>query len=169
MTRLKSRDSARSARAPTLFSATEGSTRDIPLSPPAPSIPEDEGDESESSPDEEDVAPCSEALTKSYSLLFGLGQLTDELCRLHDIVTIQRPVMFRAFILQTLVDRVKALWAPKEEMSLQEALATLYGREYKPVKRPWIQQIAKGEKWLRSQRSICEFKLFFCFSRIELT
>ncbi|GAA5995637.1 hypothetical protein JCM5350_001633 [Sporobolomyces pararoseus] len=159
MTRLKSRDSARSARAPTLFSATEGSTRDIPLSPPAPSIPEDEGDESESSPDEEDVAPCSEALTKSYSLLFGLGQLTDELCRLHDIVTIERPVMFRAFILQTLVDRVKALWAPKEEMSLQEALATLYGREYQPVKRPWIQQIAKGEKWLRSQRSIYAFKV----------
>jgi hypothetical protein len=41
-------------------------------------------------------------------------------------------------------------------MSLQEALSTLYGREYKPVKRPWVQQLARGERWLRSQRSICE-------------
>lgn len=174
MTRLRSRDSGRSERAPTLFSTTtEGggaSVRDTPLTPRTEPIPEDdiaaggeEDDGSESSSpggDAEDVAPCSEALTKSYSLLFGLGQLTDELCRLHDIVTIERPVLVRPFILRTLADKVNSLWAPKDQMSLQQALATLYGREYKPLKRPWIQKIARGEKWFRSQRSICEFLPF---------
>ncbi|GAA5876090.1 hypothetical protein JCM16303_007018 [Sporobolomyces ruberrimus] len=158
MTRLRSRDSSRSVPAPTLFSVSEHSIRETPLSPPSGSIPEDSVDESESS-DEEDVAPCSEALTKSYSLLFGLGQLTDELCRLHDVVTIKRPVLIRPFILRTLIDKFKDLWTPNDQMSLQEALSTLYGREYKPVKRPWVQQLARGERWLRSQRSIYAFKV----------
>ncbi|GAA5896960.1 uncharacterized protein JCM6883_007067 [Sporobolomyces salmoneus] len=167
MTRRRSGDSSHSVRfSPTIFTASEPSVRETPLSPTAQTIPEtveeegEDGEESsESDPDEEDVAPCSEALTKSYSLLFGLGQLTDELCRLHDVVTLERPVLIRPFILQTLVDFVKKLWAPKDGMSLQEALSTLYGREYRPVKRPWIHKLADGEKWLRSQRSIYAFKV----------
>ncbi|GAA6007325.1 hypothetical protein JCM11491_003089 [Sporobolomyces phaffii] len=158
VTRLRSRDSSRSVAGPARFAASDSSARETPLSPASQAIPEDEHDDSGTS-DEEDVAPCSEALTKSYSLLFGLGQLTDELCRLHDIVTIAGPVLVRPFILRTLIDKFKDLWKPKEQMSLQEALATLYGREYKPPRRHWIKRIAKCEKWFRSQRSIYAFKV----------
>ncbi|GAA5865035.1 hypothetical protein JCM1840_005715 [Sporobolomyces johnsonii] len=116
--------------------------------------------DSTAAPNEEEVeVPCSEALTKSYSLLFGFGQLTEELCKLRDLATLDRPRRLRFFMLRTFVNRMRKLWAPKDQMDLQEALATLHGKEYKPVKKPWIRYIADGEAWLRSQRSIYAAKV----------
>ncbi|CEQ38838.1 SPOSA6832_00288 [Sporobolomyces salmonicolor] len=104
-------------------------------------------------PEGEVEVPCSEALTKSYSLLFGFGQLTEELCKLHDLATLDRPRRLRFFMFRTFANRVRKLWAPKDQMDLQEALATLHGKEYKPIKKSWIRYIADWEAWLRSQRS----------------
>ncbi|GAA6062409.1 hypothetical protein JCM10212_006195 [Sporobolomyces blumeae] len=164
--RLRSRDSNRSTHAPTLFSVSEHSGHHLPppmVSPPLAAAdqdrPEAADDSSTTSSDEDDVAPCSEALTKSYSLLFGLGQLTEELSKLHDLVALERPRRIRFFIVQTLVDKVRGLFAPKDEMSLQEALAKMYGKKYEPVKLPWVQYVARGERWFRSQRSIYAFKV----------
>ncbi|GAA5922333.1 uncharacterized protein JCM15063_003269 [Sporobolomyces koalae] len=161
--RLRSRDSTKIESTSALFSVAGQSLGAYPLEATSASATRDQQADPETSSDddsdEEEVAPCSEALTKSYSLLFGLGQLTEELCKLHDIVTRDRPVLLRPFILRTLIDKVKGLFTPKDQMSLQEALSTLYGKKYEPVKRPWIQQIARGEKWFRSQRSIYAFKV----------
>ncbi|GAA5951640.1 hypothetical protein JCM21900_000535 [Sporobolomyces salmonicolor] len=110
-------------------------------------------------PEEEVEVPCSEALTKSYSLLFGFGQLTEELCKLHDLATLDRPRRLRFFMFRTFANRVRKLWAPKDQMDLQEALATLHGQEYKPIKKSWIRYIADWEAWLRSQRSIYAAKV----------
>ncbi|GAA5857131.1 hypothetical protein JCM8547_007978 [Rhodosporidiobolus lusitaniae] len=113
-------------------------------------------DDSASSPEE---VPCSEALTKSYSLLFGLGQLTEELGTLHDLVTSNHRRRLRFFLFQMAADRVRGFWKPKDGMSLQEALATLHGQEYKPVKKPLIHYIAEGEKWFWRQRSLYAAKV----------
>lgn len=102
--------------------------------------------------------PTSEALTKSYSLLFGLGQLTDELIGLHSIVSRHRPKRLRPYIAFTLVELVSGLrwWKPQDQMSLQEALALLRGEEYKAPKMTLLKRSIKFEKWLRSDRSTCK-------------
>ncbi|GAA5898692.1 hypothetical protein JCM6882_000900 [Rhodosporidiobolus microsporus] len=105
----------------------------------------------------EDV-PCSEALTKSYSLLFGLGQLTEELDTLHGLVT-KGKRRLRFFLFRMAYEKVKQMWSPKDNMSLQEALATLHGQEYKPVKKPWIQYVIKAERWFWQERSLYAAKV----------
>ncbi|BGP12619.1 hypothetical protein JCM10213_008755 [Rhodosporidiobolus nylandii] len=108
----------------------------------------------------EDV-PCSEALTKSYSLLFGLGQLTEELSVLHDLVTSARTKRLRFYLLTMLSREARKLspWRRKTGMKLQEALAVLHGMEYKPVKKSWIAYLALAEKWFWKQRSLYAFKV----------
>jgi hypothetical protein len=112
---------------------------------------EDEGNE-------DDAVPASEALTKSYSLLFGLGQLTDELIGLHSIVSKHRPKRLRPYLLFTLVAHVKNLrwWKPRDQMRLQEALALLRGEKYTAPKVTLLSRAIVFEKWLRSDRSMCE-------------
>ena len=107
---------------------------------------------------EEDAVPCSEALTKSYSLLFGLGQLTDELIGLHSIVSRHRPKRIRPYILFTLTELINCLrwWKPRNQMSLKEALALLRGEAYRAPKTTLLRRVVKFEKWLRSDRSTCE-------------
>ncbi|GAA6047795.1 hypothetical protein JCM3770_004648 [Rhodotorula araucariae] len=112
----------------------------------------DEGD----SPEE---VPCSEALTKSYSLLFGLGQLTEELATLHDIVTSRRQRRLRFFLASMVVERVQKLFRPKDQMKLQEALAVLHGKEYTPVKKPFIHHVVRAERWFWGQRSLYAAKV----------
>ncbi|GAA5827522.1 hypothetical protein JCM5353_001354 [Sporobolomyces roseus] len=160
ISRLRSRESDHSVASPTILSVPRHSIYETPLHPVDQTILEEaRSDASSTAASDDTVAPCSEALTKSYSLLFGLGQLTEELCKLHDLVTLERPRRIRLFLLRTLVNKFQGLWSTKDEMSLQEALATLYGRSYEPIKRPWIKQLARGERWLRSQRSIYAFKV----------
>lgn len=104
----------------------------------------------------EDV-PCSEALTKSYSLLFGFGQLTDELTGLHAIVGNHRGKQIRPYILQTAWSAIRSWTRPKKDgMHLQEALALLRGDEYTPPKVSLLQRFVAFEKWLRCDRSLCE-------------
>ncbi|BGP28691.1 hypothetical protein JCM10296v2_000427 [Rhodotorula toruloides] len=107
----------------------------------------------------EEDAPCSDALTKAYSLLFGLGQLTEELAILSTIVRANQRKKLRPYLFRMLVDRIKKLWGPKEDMNLQEALATLHGVVYKPVKKPVVQKIARVERWFWQQRSIYAAKV----------
>ncbi|BGP36620.1 hypothetical protein JCM10450v2_000510 [Rhodotorula kratochvilovae] len=112
--------------------------------------------------DEEDTpeeVPCSEALTKSYSLLFGLGQLTEELATLHDIVMSRRHRRLRFFLASMVVQRVQKLFHPKDDMKLQEALAVLHGKEYKPVKKPFIHYVVRAERWFWGQRSLYAAKV----------
>ncbi|BGP21516.1 transmembrane protein [Rhodotorula toruloides] len=104
-------------------------------------------------------APCSDALTKAYSLLFGLGQLTEELAILSMIVRVNQRKKLRPYLFHMLLDRVKKFWGPKEDLNLQEALATLHGVEYKPVKKPFVQKIARVERWFWQQRSIYAAKV----------
>ncbi|GAA6039040.1 hypothetical protein JCM8097_000169 [Rhodosporidiobolus ruineniae] len=110
-------------------------------------------------PEEPEEVPCSEALTKSYSLLFGLGQLTEELAILHDLVTSNRTRRLRFFLVRMVADTVKKLWKPRDSLKLQEALAALHGREYQPVKKPWVQYVVKLERWFWQQRSLYAAKV----------
>ncbi|GAA5969341.1 hypothetical protein JCM11641_007557 [Rhodosporidiobolus odoratus] len=110
----------------------------------------------ETSPEE---VPCSEALTKSYSLLFGLGQLTEELSALHDLVTISPGKRLHFFVVQMAVAKVRRFFKPKSELSLQAALATLHGKEYKEKKKPLIHYVAEAESWFWQQRSLYAFKV----------
>ena len=123
--------------------------------------------------DESEEAPCSEALTKSYSLLFGLGcvhlcpvaarllslgrrQLTDELCALHALVKEPSPKRIRFHIL----DRQFKLfsWRQTDSMTLKEALAALRGAKYVTPPVPWIHRLWAIERWFRSDRSLCEWR-----------
>jgi hypothetical protein len=112
-----------------------------------------------SSPSSLDEVPCSEALTKSYSLLFGLGQLTEELGTLHDLVTsrTREKKRIRFFVLQMAVEMGRGWWKPKDGMNLQQALAILHGQEYKKKTKPWIHWLREVEKWFWTQRSLCTF------------
>ncbi|KAI5480863.1 hypothetical protein MNV49_006672 [Pseudohyphozyma bogoriensis] len=128
------------------------------VSPPAAVIenPLEEDDDTLDGSDE--AAPCSEALTKSYSLLFGLGQFTDELCALHQLIANsprKRRIRFHIF------DR-KFKWGWKrdpESMTLQEALAALAGGTYKSPPVPLLVRIMKVERWFRSDRSLYALKV----------
>lgn len=105
----------------------------------------------------EEETPCSEALTKSYSLLFGLGQLTDELCGLHAIVK-NRPAekRFRPYALQSVQRFAIAYLKPSRGLQLREALAMLRGEDYAPTRTNVWARVAAVEKWVRSDRSLCE-------------
>ncbi|GJN91517.1 hypothetical protein Rhopal_004540-T1 [Rhodotorula paludigena] len=111
------------------------------------------------SDDEPEEVPCSEALTKSYSLLFGLGQLTEELATLYDVVKSQPRRRLRLYLVQMVVDTVKTLWRPRDSMKLQEALAVLHGKEYKPVKKPLIHYLVRAEHWFWEGRSLYAAKV----------
>ncbi|GAA5932493.1 hypothetical protein JCM3775_005935 [Rhodotorula graminis] len=110
--------------------------------------------------DAADEVPCSEALTKSYSLLFGLGQLTEELATLHDIVVARQPHRrVRFFIVQMVVDSVRQLFRPRDGMKLQEALAVLHGKEYKPEEKSRLSYLVRAERWFWGQRSLYALKV----------
>ncbi|GAA6006426.1 hypothetical protein JCM10207_004930 [Rhodosporidiobolus poonsookiae] len=103
--------------------------------------------------------PCSEALTKSYSLLFGLGQLAEELGTLHDLVLRRQKRRLRFFLFRTGVEAVRRFWRKENTMNLQEALAILHGKDYQPVKKPWIHYLAVAERWFWQQRSLYAAKV----------
>ncbi|KAM0751307.1 hypothetical protein T439DRAFT_325453 [Meredithblackwellia eburnea MCA 4105] len=108
----------------------------------------------------DDQAPCSEALTKSYSLLFGLGQLTEELVSLHKLATnsssSEKWIRFHIFNQDWKFWR----WNTKETgMTLVEALSALRGVEYHSPKVPLIERFMAVEKWFRTDRSLYAFKV----------
>lgn len=118
------------------------------------------GGDAEDDDDAADEVPCSEALTKSYSLLFGLGQLTEELATLHDIVVARQPHRrVRFFVVQMVVDSVRQLFRPRDGMKLQEALAVLHGKEYKPEKKSRMHYLVRAERWFWGQRSLYALKV----------
>ncbi|WAR60309.1 hypothetical protein PtB15_9B246 [Puccinia triticina] len=49
--------------------------------------------------------------------------------------------------------------SPEEEMSMREALETLKGKQYVPIKMPLFERVLLIEKLLRSPDSICAFKV----------
>ncbi|SCZ90896.1 BZ3500_MvSof-1268-A1-R1_Chr1-3g02359 [Microbotryum saponariae] len=106
----------------------------------------------------EEVA-ISAALTKSYSILFGFGQLTDELCSLHSLVTTNRKKRIRPYIFYTLRQRLLAPWQRPNGMTLPEALATLKGDPYTALKVTLTQRFVWFERWLRGDRSLYAFKV----------
>ncbi|KAK4058051.1 hypothetical protein OIO90_000790 [Microbotryomycetes sp. JL221] len=109
--------------------------------------------------EETEDAPCSDALTKSYSLLFGLGQFTDELIGLHVITSQDRPRRIQPYILQKAKDAVKARFLPSKGLALKEALAMLHRTEYvKPQVSIW-KRLANVERWLRSDHSLYALKV----------
>ncbi|GAA5968646.1 hypothetical protein JCM8115_003668 [Rhodotorula mucilaginosa] len=103
------------------------------------------------SPSEETA--CSEALTRSYSLLFGLGQLTEGLYLLHDLATREQPKKLRLYLAHTLADKVHRFFRPKDTLNLQQALATLHGQPYTEPRKPFVHYIVRAERWAWSQRS----------------
>ncbi|GAA5992012.1 hypothetical protein JCM10908_000697 [Rhodotorula pacifica] len=96
---------------------------------------------------------CSEALTRSYSLLFGLGQLTEGLYLLHDLATREQPKKLRLYLAHMLADKVKRLFRHKDSLNLQQALAMLHGQPYTEPRKPFVQYIVRAERWAWSQRS----------------
>lgn len=132
-------------------------------------------------PDERmpEEAPCSEALTKSYSLLFGLGwvkgdsmpiltarlisfpgrrsQFTEELCGLHSIVKSRTGKHLRFFLFQTFYTTISSVWRPKVDMTLPEALAALRQEVYKAPRASLVARLVTLERWFRSDRSMCKF------------
>ncbi|SGY30718.1 BQ5605_C002g01176 [Microbotryum silenes-dioicae] len=106
----------------------------------------------------EEVA-ISAALTKSYSILFGFGQLTDELCSLHSLVTTNRKKRIRPYIFYTLRQKLLAPWQRPNGMTLPEALATLKGDPYTAPKVTLTQRFVWFERWLRGDRSLYAFKV----------
>ncbi|SCV68777.1 BQ2448_898 [Microbotryum intermedium] len=106
----------------------------------------------------EEVA-ISAALTKSYSILFGFGQLTDELCSLHALVTSNRKKRIRPYILYTLRQKLMAPWQRPTGMTLPEALATLKGEHYESPMVTLTQRLVTFERWLRGDRSLYAFKV----------
>lgn len=110
----------------------------------APSIASD-------SPSEETA--CSEALTRSYSLLFGLGQLTEGLYLLHDLATRDQPKKLRLYLAHTLADKVSRFFRRKDTLNLQQALAILHGQVYTEPRKPFAHYIVRAERWAWSQRS----------------
>lgn len=103
---------------------------------------------------DEQEAPCSEALTKAYSLLFGLGQLTTELCELHTIVCAPRDRRLHFHILEA---RSWCFWRSSDvSMSLHAALASLRGGEYTAPAISYVDRFVRMEQCLRSDRSLCK-------------
>ena len=96
---------------------------------------------------------CSEALTRSYSLLFGLGQLTEGLYLLHDLATREQPKKLRLYLAHTLADKVHRFFRPKDTLNLQQALAILHGQPYTEPRKPFVHYIVRAERWAWSQRS----------------
>lgn len=108
----------------------------------------------------DEEVPCSEALTKSYSLLFGLGQLTEELATLHDTVMSSPPRRRVRFFLASMVaDTVRQLFRPRDGMKLQEALAVLHGKPYEPEHKSRIHYVVRAERWFWGQRSLYALKV----------
>ncbi|GAA5872260.1 hypothetical protein JCM3774_003328 [Rhodotorula dairenensis] len=103
------------------------------------------------SPSEETA--CSEALTRSYSLLFGLGQLTEGLYLLHDLATREQPKKLRLYLAHTFAGKVRRLFRPKDSLNLQQALAVLHGQPYTEPRKPFSHYIVRAERWAWSQRS----------------
>lgn len=109
---------------------------------------------------DEQEAPCSEALTKAYSLLFGLGQLTTELCELHTVVSAPRSRKVHFHIFEA---RSWCFWRSSDvAMSLQAALASLRGEEYTAPAVSYVDRFMRIEHWLRSDRSLCKPILAEC-------
>ncbi|KAK4054888.1 hypothetical protein OIV83_000812 [Microbotryomycetes sp. JL201] len=115
--------------------------------------------DSESEDSLQEEAPCSDALTKSYSLLFGLGQFTDELIGLHAITRRQRPVRLQPYALQNACAWFRSTFLPRGGLRLGEALAILHGNEYVPPNTSVWQRLAKIEQWIRSDHSLYALKV----------
>ncbi|KAL8280649.1 hypothetical protein RQP46_006972 [Phenoliferia psychrophenolica] len=117
-------------------------------------IEEQDGDDTTCEGSEE--APCSSALTKSFSLLFGLGQLTEELCALRQLSQEPRRKRIRFHIFER-----NWLWwnIEKDSMTLQEALAALKGQTYESPPIPILQRFLALEKLFRNDRSLYAFKV----------
>lgn len=99
--------------------------------------------------------PCSEALTKSFSLLFGLKQLTDELSQLHEIILAPRRRKIRIRILER-------FWTKDESppaITLQAALSGLKGQEHHTPSISIFRRLIKLESELRSDSSLYAAKV----------
>ncbi|KAM0793227.1 hypothetical protein ACM66B_000693 [Microbotryomycetes sp. NB124-2] len=104
-------------------------------------------------------APCSDALTKSYSLLFGLGQFTDELTGLHALTRRHRPVRLQPYAFEKARALFRSTFLPRRGLRLGEALAVLHGDHYISPRVSGWQRLARFEKWLHCDRSLYALKV----------